>query len=100
MLRYCSDMMYSGHTFVVTCFGLGLYELIRIAEVGSKRGLKIGVLTLLVVVTVCEQFFEVLAVEMTHFHYTMDVIMALVLTFLMYTNGAINIAAKQWVIKG
>merc|ERR1739848_375103 len=25
-LRYCSDMMYSGHTFFVTLYALGLYE--------------------------------------------------------------------------
>merc|ERR1719460_1407437 len=30
LLRYCSDMMFSGHTFVVTLFALGCYEQLRI----------------------------------------------------------------------
>merc|ERR1712048_1291789 len=28
-LRYCADMMFSGHTFVVTLFALGAYEITR-----------------------------------------------------------------------
>jgi len=31
-LRYCSDMMYSGHTFVVTLFALGFYEVVRMVS--------------------------------------------------------------------
>lgn len=102
MLRFCSDMMYSGHTFTVTLFGLGIYELIRIKSVHRRTGAgwKMALLTIVALGTLVEQAFEIYAVESTRFHYTMDVLMALVVTFLVYTNGPIAICAKQWAHKG
>merc|ERR1739844_63410 len=36
----------------------------------------------------------------SHFHYSADVFLALILVFLFYTNGAIAVAAKQWEMRG
>lgn len=163
-LRYCSDMMYSGHTFVVTLFALGSYELLRIMEGPLSEGLmdqvlrgkwneleaiqtgptilghclvrkgtlfkiirplgeklfpeiesnpnfnfhlkrrillfKAVSLTLLSVFAIGEQITEIYFVLKSHFHYTMDIIMALLVTFLFFTNGAIAIFSKQWELKG
>eukprot|EP00415_Alexandrium_ostenfeldii_P001104 UN1104 len=58
--------------------------------------MKMGLLFGLSVITVIQQTVEIVAVESSHFHYTSDVIMALVMTFLLYTNGAIAVASKMW----
>mmetsp|Transcript_74844 Transcript_74844/g.167717 ORF Transcript_74844/g.167717 Transcript_74844/m.167717 type:complete len:488 (-) Transcript_74844:64-1527(-) len=106
-LRYCGDMMYSGHTFVVTLFGLGLYELIRIIQ--PARGqfstsrdaknanlCKMFILIGLTIFSVGEQLLEIYSVEKSRFHYTSDIIVALVVTFLLYTNGVVAIVSKKW----
>eukprot|EP00927_Polykrikos_kofoidii_P010098 TRINITY_DN14272_c0_g1_i1.p1 TRINITY_DN14272_c0_g1~~TRINITY_DN14272_c0_g1_i1.p1 ORF type:complete len:530 (-),score=70.17 TRINITY_DN14272_c0_g1_i1:67-1656(-) len=104
LLRYCSDDLFSGHTFAVTLFGLGLYELLRVTgsvkATSGRKCLKTITLSLLCVGTVGEQFLEIWIAESTRFHYTMDIILALVLTFLVYTNGAIAIASRQWCVRG
>mmetsp|Transcript_101379 Transcript_101379/g.312705 ORF Transcript_101379/g.312705 Transcript_101379/m.312705 type:complete len:465 (-) Transcript_101379:13-1407(-) len=115
-LRYCSDMMYSGHTFVVTLFALGLYEYIRIVRpvrskststtTSSKSVIAFFKKHAIVFNMVClsavalfaigEQCIEVYAVLKSRFHYTSDILVALVMTFLFYTNGVIAISAKLW----
>lgn len=117
LLRYCSDMVYSGHTFTVTLFALGLYELVPVfidpfdkMTKGSPKSefkeftfnkrrawCKAIILTSLSTLTIAEQAIEIYVVLKTRFHYTMDIILALLLTFLFYTNGVIAIAAKRWV---
>jgi len=169
LLRYCSDMMYSGHTFVVTLFALGCYEVLRIninihhvarerenmpkgpalpdeslatankecqtepinantkmdscltllsttvancwSKLKSKTGCHevpracrlgwhIAALALLSLIAMGEQAVEMYCVLRSRFHYTSDVLMALVMVFLMYTNVAISVFAKQWEILG
>lgn len=98
--RYCSDMMYSGHTMTVTLAALGLYELIRVYTLlFSMRGDKKivgGLLIFMGIVSVGEQLVEIYIVEKSHFHYTIDVIVALIMTLLWYTNGVVAVAAKNW----
>lgn len=107
LLRYCSDMMYSGHTLVVTTFALGAYEMLRIVldkywekDTPSVLVLKSLFLLALSLAAIGEQILEIYFVEQTHFHYTMDVLMAIVVVFLVYTNGAICIFSKQWELRG
>jgi len=119
-LRYCADMMYSGHTFVVTLFALGAYEQLRIvlsrSDVPCPDGekeqdewntenkhrtlKKMGALLLLSTFAIGEQCLEIYFVERTRFHYTMDVVMAMVMVFLVFTNGPIAVFAKQWEQRG
>jgi hypothetical protein len=128
-LRYCSDMMYSGHTFCVTLFALGCYESLRILlegkgvrqrmdkaknavekatyKVSGGRNdirmysvVKIASLTLLSVLAIGEQAVEIYFVMLSRFHYSSDILVALVVTFLFYTNSAIAIFAKQWELRG
>lgn len=131
-LRYCSDMMFSGHTFFVTLYALGLYEValiwtnsvapkqvlqkesreprlhgcsywvynkIKGWSPGAKAAFRASVLVFVSVLAIGQQFFEIYFVLLSHFHYTSDVIVALMFTFLFYSNGAISIFAKQWALR-
>lgn len=103
-LRYCADMMYSGHTFVVTLFGLGCYEVAQIVIAAEQpkvqEFMKSCALCFIAFVAVAEQLIEIYCVMSSHFHYSMDVFMAIIITFLFYTNGAIAVFSKQWEIRG
>lgn len=106
-MRYCADMMFSGHTFTVTLFALGLYELARVLlsemrEATGRRGrhwrrvARILTLTAIGLVTIAQQCFEVYAVETSHFHYTADVLVAFLVTLLIYSNSVTCVAAETW----
>jgi len=120
-LRYCSDMMFSGHTFVVTLFALGCYEVLRIivnlADADSmeqtdedaslwndprRRTILMHVLSLslLSLVAIGEQATEIYFVLRSRFHYSSDVFVALIMVFLLYTNVQIAVVAKQWEVLG
>eukprot|EP00928_Gymnodinium_smaydae_P004977 TRINITY_DN1170_c0_g1_i1.p1 TRINITY_DN1170_c0_g1~~TRINITY_DN1170_c0_g1_i1.p1 ORF type:complete len:915 (-),score=219.15 TRINITY_DN1170_c0_g1_i1:232-2913(-) len=104
-LRYCSDMMYSGHTFVVTLFALGCYEVTRVVLEKTERSkwfllLKIVVLSGVALVAICEQAVEIYCVMRSRFHYSMDMFLAVIITFLFYTNGAIAVFSKLWEEQG
>merc|ERR1719382_1033592 len=62
--------------------------------------IKMLALCFICLASISEQAVEIYAVERSHFHYSMDVYVAVVITFLMYTNGAISLFAKQWAIWG
>ncbi|CAK0821297.1 unnamed protein product [Prorocentrum cordatum] len=105
-LRYCADMMFSGHTFVVTLFALGTYDLMRAFRLETlgrrfknpttKARVKMLSLSIFACLILFEQIVEIAYVERSHFHYSMDILMAVILTFLIYTNGVIAVFAKQW----
>eukprot|EP00746_Dinoflagellata_sp_MGD_P043213 gnl/MRDRNA2_/MRDRNA2_205021_c0_seq1.p1 gnl/MRDRNA2_/MRDRNA2_205021_c0~~gnl/MRDRNA2_/MRDRNA2_205021_c0_seq1.p1 ORF type:complete len:414 (-),score=43.08 gnl/MRDRNA2_/MRDRNA2_205021_c0_seq1:231-1472(-) len=97
LVRFCGDMMYSGHTYLTTLYGLGLMELTRMHTRTLREPMKSVVVTAVLFFTVGEQAIEIILVLRNRFHYTMDVVMALLLTFLFFTNGVITIAAKTWV---
>lgn len=143
-LRYCSDMMFSGHTFFVTLYALGLYEValiwthsvspkyvsdvrsdddkehnkkfdlhmteldpfsrkvagrIKNWKPGAKTFFRASVLFFVSALAIGQQVGEIYYVLLSRFHYTSDVVVALMLTFLFYTNGAISIFAKQWALR-
>lgn len=99
-LRYCADMMWSGHTYVTTLYGLGVYELVRVLSLNWPRDARRRMLVIVGLIAVGEQVVEVYCVLLNRFHYTMDVAMAIMLTFLFYTNGSIAVAEKWWVSWG
>jgi len=106
-VRFCADMMPSGHTFFTCLYALALIELIRrhvrgIKKLGQWFSPSYGqylfwvVLVFVMLVAVIEQSVEVYFVLLNRFHYMMDVVMAIILTLLFYTNGTMTIAAKTW----
>merc|ERR1719401_1786366 len=91
--------MVSGHTYFTTNYALGLYELVRNHAYGATRKnqrVRVTCITAIVALTVSEQLLEIYVVTLDRFHYTMDVYMALVVTFLIYTNVVPARVAKKW----
>jgi len=98
-LRWCADMMFSGHTYFTCLYGLALFELFRVWFARVKPGIgRAGPLIFVCVLGVGEQVLEVYEVLKSRFHYSMDVLVAIVITFLVFTNSAVCIAAKSWVM--
>merc|ERR1719401_3422487 len=91
--------MVSGHTYFTTNYALGLYELVRNHAYGATRKnqrVRVTCITAIVALTVSEQLLEIYVVTLDRFHYTMDVFMALVVTFLIFTNVVPARVAKAW----
>jgi len=94
--RFCADMIYSGHTYFISLFGLGIWDLVRNYTHREERT-KRNVIRLVVCTVLCILVsFDVILILMNRFHYTMDVILALVLVLLVYTNGAIQVFVRWW----
>lgn len=96
-IRWCADMMYSGHTYFCTLYALGLYELTFYFTREWSRRWRAFALLVVMVLTIGEQVVEIYLVLLNRFHYTMDVVMAVLLTFLLFTNSAIAEISKRWV---
>lgn len=95
-LRWCADMMYSGHTYLTTLYALGLYEVVRIVtREWDARNRRTAVI-FVAVLGISEQVLEITIVLRNHFHYSMDVSVAIMFTFLFYTNGGIAVTTKWW----
>jgi len=97
-VRFCADMMYSGHTYFTCLYALGLVELVRMhtRRLGHKSLPRVLMIAGVMILCVGEQILEVTLVLQNRFHYTMDVFMAILLTMLIYTNGTVSVFAKWW----
>jgi len=97
-MRFCADMMYSGHTYFTCLYAIGLLELTRrrliINKVSAAK--RSVVLAIVVFVCVAQQAVEITLVIMSRFHYTMDVVMAVLITLLWYTNGPLVLFSQWW----
>lgn len=54
----------------------------------------------MILLGVGEQLVEVVFVTIDRFHYTMDIYIAIVLTFLLYSNVVPSMLAKRWMFYG
>mmetsp|Transcript_9097 Transcript_9097/g.32227 ORF Transcript_9097/g.32227 Transcript_9097/m.32227 type:complete len:506 (+) Transcript_9097:158-1675(+) len=99
-IRWCADMMFSGHTYFTTLYALGLYELAYLFTREWDKKYRVLCLGLVALIAIGEQVVEVYFVLLNRFHYTMDVVMAILLTFLFFTNSAIAEVCKRWVYFG
>lgn len=95
--RLCADMMYSGHTYFVAIFALGLHENVRKAFRLHPWWVRLGFESLVTLAWIIQQGFEVYFVLKSRFHYTADVVMAIFLTYILYTNGMIACVARWWI---
>jgi hypothetical protein len=103
--RYCSDMLVSGHTYFVTIYALGCYELIRIVtshipSTDSRCWIRVLSLTLISLSAVVEQVLEVYYVTSDRFHYSMDIALAILAAFVIYTNIIPAAISKWWLLFG
>lgn len=96
--RFCADMMYSGHTYFTSLYALALVEAVqhRVRQDSERVPVldwRVVVVTLFVLI---EQAVEITLVLENRFHYTMDVVMAIILSLLLFTNSSVLIFAKRW----
>ncbi len=84
---------------------LQLKDLELVRRFGSYRlslfggGINVPALVVSLLVFV-EQGYELYSAVALRTHYTIDVIMAVVVTFLFFTSGPVCIAAKAWAVMG
>ncbi|CAE8632108.1 unnamed protein product [Polarella glacialis] len=95
-MRFCADMMYSGHTYFTTLYILAILELARQEMRRNNWKHRKYFMALIYVVCVVEQSTECFLVILNRFHYTIDVLMAIIMVFLVYTSAPVVIAAKLW----
>lgn len=98
--RLCADMMFSGHTYFVTIFAFGLHECTRVASRTLTAETRIMLESLVAVTAIIHQSIEVYFVLKSHFHYTADVVMAVIMTYLLYTNSVIAVVSTKWATPG
>merc|ERR1712050_687923 len=83
-LRYCADMIYSGHTYFIALFALGAYDAFRSFSHGfsmpcrQRSRIIVGIMLLTVVSS------DVVLILLNRFHYTLDVVLALLFVVLCY----------------
>ena len=82
-------MVYSGHTFVTCLFALALYDLMRKLTLLMPKGRGQVVRALMAFFLTSLVLVEVVLIILNNFHYTIDVVLAILLTFLFYTNAGV-----------
>eukprot|EP00747_Dinoflagellata_sp_TGD_P020373 gnl/TRDRNA2_/TRDRNA2_127774_c0_seq1.p1 gnl/TRDRNA2_/TRDRNA2_127774_c0~~gnl/TRDRNA2_/TRDRNA2_127774_c0_seq1.p1 ORF type:complete len:434 (+),score=57.50 gnl/TRDRNA2_/TRDRNA2_127774_c0_seq1:104-1303(+) len=95
-LRWCGDMMWSGHTYFTCLYALGVLELARDATLNMKPSRRLLILWTIALLGMIQQGIEIYYVLLNRFHYTSDVVMAVLLTFVFYTSGAVAVLSKSW----
>jgi hypothetical protein len=98
--RLCADMMWSGHTYFVAIFAFGLHECVRHSMRSALAWHRILVESLVASAAILQQTIEVYFVLRSRFHYTSDVVMAIFVTYLLYTNSSIAVLAAWWTKPG
>lgn len=94
--RYCADMVYSGHTYFCALFAVGLYDAFRRYSHFWPPQRKFFARTALGCVLLAYTIVDVVLMLMNSFHYSLDVLLALLLVLLYYTNAAIARATMWW----
>lgn len=96
-MRYCADMVYSGHTYAATLFALGLYDFCKMkTRTLDSNATKFQIRTLVGAVLSAIVLADGVMMLLNHFHYTLDIVLAVLLVFLYYTNAAIARTAIWW----
>jgi len=98
--RLCADMMWSGHTYFVCIFAFGLWECTHTALRYYETKNRLAFEFLVVAGATFQQSVEIYFVLKSRFHYTSDVVMALFVTYLLYSNGTIAVTAMWWLHTG
>lgn len=91
------DTLMNGSVCFCTLCSLGLYDSMRIFSdrlEPPRRATMIGLIGLLLVLAV---FTTTSLSALSPYHYTVDVVAALLLTLLVYSNPAVAVSAERWV---
>eukprot|EP00440_Ansanella_granifera_P027606 gb/GFBE01029992.1/.p1 GENE.gb/GFBE01029992.1/~~gb/GFBE01029992.1/.p1 ORF type:complete len:547 (+),score=88.02 gb/GFBE01029992.1/:1-1641(+) len=89
-IRYCADMMISGHTYFAALFALSAYKQFDTLDWSKMvRRLVFGVLSACVVI-------EMVLVAAARFHYTVDMLASIVLVLLLWDSCSVEQVAADW----
>lgn len=96
-VRYCGDMQVSGHTFNLVVFFLGFVESVlkKAHKDIPHRAKLIGMVAYFIMVVA--MLVEAYMILSKHFHYSADILSAILFAFLIYTNPVMTMFAKSWV---
>jgi len=89
-IRYCADMMLSGHTYFAALFSLAAYKLTGAIDMPANVQRLVGVVCCICVVV------EVVMVAAARFHYTVDMITSVFLVCLLWDSLYIEQTASDW----
>lgn len=100
-VRYCADMMVSGHTYFACVFALSAYKQIVYNTdffgcsdlKWHKRFTKVVLIFLCLFVST-----EVLLVSLARFHYTVDMLVAILLVCLLFDSVHVEQWAADWTV--
>lgn len=98
-IRYCADMVYSGHTYCCMLFALGLYDawsvsILTVLGLGARRRHIFRIILAIILSSIV--IIDFTLILMNQFHYTVDVLLALFAVYLFYTNALVSRAATFW----
>jgi len=96
-VRFCADMVPSGHTFTAFLFSLGMIDMARRLHVILPRVPGIAVLAIAYPLAATLFFLEFYFVLLNHFHYALDMFMAVLLVLLFYTNAGVALFVDWYV---
>lgn len=96
-VRFCADMVPSGHTFIAFLFSLGMIDMARRLFVILPRGPGIAVLAIAYPLAATLFFLEFYFVLLNHFHYALDMFMSVLLVLLFYTNAGVALFVDWYV---
>jgi len=96
-VRYCADMMISGHTYFVVIFAYSAYKQIEYnAKVfPSNRTARLARQFSGSILSACV-LLEVLLVAASRFHYTVDMLAAIILVILLFDSMHVEQLAVDW----
>jgi len=97
-IRFCGDMMFSGHTYVCGVFSLGLYDALLGLTATWAPVMRVPVRILVGVLLFGLVCFDMTLILMKRFHYTMDVTVAIVLVGLLYSNPGVAVAVERYTV--
>eukprot|EP00929_Paragymnodinium_shiwhaense_P075302 TRINITY_DN38488_c0_g2_i1.p1 TRINITY_DN38488_c0_g2~~TRINITY_DN38488_c0_g2_i1.p1 ORF type:complete len:884 (+),score=234.76 TRINITY_DN38488_c0_g2_i1:63-2714(+) len=93
-VRYCADMLVSGHTYFATLFSLSTYKAMKyVTQAKKTRWLRyvVGLFCASCVIT------EVVLVSIAKFHYTVDMFLAMIFVIILWDSVYVETLASEWV---
>jgi len=96
--RFCADMVYSGHTYFAALFATALYDFVSKAfyERSLSRNSTHCCLFVFGFLLMGYVLTDATLILMNRFHYTIDVLLSLLIVFLFYTNPAVARVSAWW----
>eukprot|EP00746_Dinoflagellata_sp_MGD_P144172 gnl/MRDRNA2_/MRDRNA2_76920_c0_seq1.p1 gnl/MRDRNA2_/MRDRNA2_76920_c0~~gnl/MRDRNA2_/MRDRNA2_76920_c0_seq1.p1 ORF type:complete len:469 (-),score=78.61 gnl/MRDRNA2_/MRDRNA2_76920_c0_seq1:98-1504(-) len=91
-LRYCADMMVSGHTYFAALFSLSTFKMLKYStQKKSRRWIRyvVGIILLACLIV------EVILVALSKFHYTVDMLASIVLVVILWDSIRIETIASH-----